>query len=226
MKILVKYPSRGRPKKLIQSLSKLIRKASDNDNIHYLLTIDNNDVSTNNSDFDEAIDMLKKHTTIQVERGTSTGKIHACNRDMFKAPKDWDIVMLMSDDMDCQVEAWDEIIRNDMKDSYDDLDGVLWYNDGYLEERLNTLCILSRKYFDRFGYIYNPNYKSLWCDNEFTEVGNMLGKQTYFDKVLFKHEHPANSKDALMDEGYRKTESFYYIDQKVYNQRKNNNFGL
>ncbi len=78
---------------------------------------------------------------------------------------------------------------------YPDTDGVLWFNDGFQKDRLNTLSILGKKYYDRFGYIYHPSYKSLWCDNEFTEVATKLGKQTYFEQIIIKHEHPLWTKE-------------------------------
>ena len=88
------------------------------------------------------------------------------------------------------VKGYDTIIKNNMSKLYPDTDGVLWFNDGYQGNKLNTLCILGKKYYDRFGYIYNPEYISVWSDNEFMDVGNILGKQTYFDEVIIQHQHP------------------------------------
>lgn len=226
MNILVKVPSRGRPKQLLSSLSKAIKHAKNLDRIHFQLTLDENDSKTNNEAFNDAIQMLKKHATIRVIRGNSTGKIHACNRDMDIAPIDWDIVVLLSDDMMCQMAGWDDILQRDMEKNFPDLDGILWYNDGYTGNTLNTLCILGKKYFDRFGYIYHPAYKSLWCDNTFMEVGNMLNRQVYSDVVLFKHDHYINNPDKIPDDLYRVNDSYYNQDKNVYTTHKNNNFGL
>ena len=89
------------------------------------------------------------------------------------------------------VLEWDVEIIEKMPQ---DLDHVLFYNDGYCGSKLNTMCILGRKYYERFHYIYHPAYKSLWCDNEFMEVADMLGKQTYYNTCLFRHDHFANNK--------------------------------
>jgi len=222
MKILVKLPSRGRPKKMIKALTRAIAKAEDNSKIHYLLTLDQDDPTTQGEVFDTIIKGFP--ASIQVERARSSSKIHACNRDMSKAPKEWDILLLLSDDMICQTKGWDTILRKEMQANYSDLDGVLWFNDGYIGEKLNTLCILGRKYFERFNYIYHPSYKSLWCDNEFMEVANKLNKQTYFEQILFKHEHPAWNGDIENDPLYRRNEAFYREDQKNYNRRKSRQF--
>ena len=93
---------------------------------------------------------------------------HAINADIPTTA--WDILVLISDDMIPEIKSFDQIIRSKMKEHYPDTDGVLWFFDGWRED-LNTLCILGRKYYDRFGYIYHPSYESFWSDAEFTEVG-------------------------------------------------------
>jgi hypothetical protein len=87
-----------------------------------------------------------------------------------------------------------------MKEVYPDTDGVLWFFDGWRKD-LNTLCILGRKYYDRFGYVYHPEYKSFWSDAEFTDVATILNKQTFIDKVIIRHLHPDI---VLSDEETRK----------------------
>ena len=66
-----------------------------------------------------------------------------------------------------------------MTELYPNTDGVLWFNDGNQGNRLNTLCILGKKYYERFNYIYHPDYTSLWADNEFMDVANLLNKQIF-----------------------------------------------
>jgi GR25 family glycosyltransferase involved in LPS biosynthesis len=137
---------------------------------------------------------------------------------------DWDIVLLASDDMIPQIEGYDDIIREEMKNNHKSTDGVLWFHDGYRTD-LNTLCILGKKYYDRFGYIYNPEYSSLWCDNEFTEVANNLGKQVYINNCIIRHEHLiwiGGQNDHLAT----RNEKFYGEDFKIYEKRKSDNFGL
>ena len=107
--------------------------------------------------------------------GNSKSKIEAVNADMDKVG-DWDVLLLASDDMIPQVKNYDEIIIQKMNEFFPDTDGVLWFNDGNRKD-LNTLCILGKKYYNRLNYIYYPEYKSTWCDNEFTDVGNILKKQ-------------------------------------------------
>ena len=220
LKILIKYPSKGRAKLLISTLSKSIALAEDLDNVTYLLTMDDDDPVSKTEAFDNVINKLRKKATIQVEHGKPVSKIYACNRDMDKAP-DWDIVVLMSDDMICIQKGWDNIIRSQMESNFPDLDGVLHFSDGFVGRELNTMCILGRKYYDRFGYIYHPSYKSLWCDNEFMIVSQNLNKAKYFDRILFKHEHPANIGDlSKMDQLYNRNDRYFHEDKRNFERRK------
>ena len=149
--------------------------------------------------------------------GPRVSKIEACNRGL---PGDdhWDIVVLASDDMVCQVKGWDEIIRDDMRREFPDTDGCLWYPDGH-QANLCTLAVMGRKYFDRYGYIYHPSYKSLWYDNEQHEVAQSQGKLYASDAVLFEHMHCAWGK-SKKDNLYAHGSSFDPVDRKNFYERK------
>ena len=150
-------------------------------------------------------------------------KIEAINADM--EGRDFDILLLASDDMIPQQEGYDTIIRQNFKKFFPDTDGVLWFNDGYQGNRLNTLCILGKKYYDRFGYIYHPSYISLWCDTEFTEVSKILNKVKYIDHVIIKHEHPVWLGQEW-DDLQKKNDSFNNRDMEKFTERKKLNFEL
>lgn len=219
LKILVKFPTRQRPDKFLTTLKGYIDNAADNDNIIYLISIDSND-NTMTDTVQQAAKEL--HKNVVIFTGNSRGKVHACNRDIHYV-KTFDILVLGSDDMICVQSGWDNIIRHEMNENFADLDGVIYHPDGYTE--LNTMCIMGRVYYNRFNYIYHPDYVSLFCDNEFQEVSRILKKEFKSDKILFKHEHPVwtgEKYDGLMV----KNEGYYKIDEKTYNQRKAFNFGL
>jgi hypothetical protein len=85
------------------------------------------------------------------------------------------------------------------------------------------MSIIGRKYYDKFNYIYHPSYKSLWCDNEYTDIAKRDGKIQYYDEILYKHFHPSNI-GGFVDDQLRHTESFSDVDFKNYEARKKNNF--
>ena len=222
MKILVKFPSRQRPKQFLTALAKAINNQT-TENVQYLVSYDLNDLTFNS----QLIELVEsKFDNVKLVGGNSTGKIHACNRDLATYKGEWDIVVLMSDDMICQVKGWDGILIQEMKDNFPDTDGVLWHNDGFTQDTLNTMCILGKAYYKRFGYIYHPSYQSLWSDNQFMEVATILNRQKYFPEVLFKHVHPANSNEAINDSLYLKNDSLYLKDKKTYEKQKSVNFSL
>jgi hypothetical protein len=221
MKLLIKFPTRNRKNKFFKVLRQYQNLCEDLDNTYFLITLDNDDESMNPSNVEGIFNTFKN---VKVIYGTSNSKIHAVNRDI-ELVNDWDIVLLASDDMTPKVKGYDNIIRNKMKEFYSDTDGILWFNDGFQGEKLNTLCVLGKKYYERFNYIYHPDYKSCWSDNEFMEVGKILKKQTYIDSVIIKHEHP--------DWGYGNRDQIhtnnindYQYDLGVYNRRKEINFEL
>ena len=221
MKLLIKFPTRNRKNKFFKVLRQYQNMCEDLDNTYFLITLDNDDESMNPSDVEEIFNTFKN---IKVVYGTSNSKIHAVNRDI-ELVNDWDIVLLASDDMTPKVKGYDNIIRNKMKEFYSDTDGILWFNDGHMGNKLNTLCILGKKYYDRFGYIYHPEYKSVWSDNEFMLVGNILGKQTYFEQVIIEHEHPDwgyGSRDEIHQNNSKNENQ----DKLLFTKRKDNNFYL
>jgi hypothetical protein len=223
LKILVKLPSRERPKKFEDVIKRYIMMSKDKENIHYLISLDKNDPTL--QQYLTLIESIKANITFVV--GESTGKIDACNRDIDKVMQ-WDILVLASDDMICQRIGWDETLRTEMEAIFPEKDGILFHNDGYLGQRLNTMCILGRKRYKKFGYIYNPEYTSLWCDNEFMEVGYRDGKQAYFEECLFKHEHYSNGPQHhhTQDNLLRRNEKYFAQDKKVYERRKAEGFPI
>ena len=177
--LLIKFPSRSRPSKLLYAYEKYISLAKNPEKIKTIISLDSNDSTINQ----ELLEKLQKiHSKTQICIGESLGKIGAVNRDMEHAG-DYNILLLASDDMIPEYPGYDDLLREKMSVHFPDTDGVLWFNDGFQKHNLNTLCILGRKYYERFGYIYHPSYKSLWCDNEFTEVAQRLNKQVYFDNL-------------------------------------------
>jgi hypothetical protein len=218
MKLLIKFPTRNRKEKFFNTYKKyqefIIEPTTE-----FLITLDEDDDTMNNSN---VISELESYSNTKVVVGASTSKIDAINRDI-NTSDDWDIVLLASDDMIPQIKGFDKIIGTLMTTNYPDTDGVLFFNDGFKGRELNTLCILGKKYYERFGYIYQPEYKSTWCDNEFMKVGDILKKQTYFPMVIIKHEHPDwgyGERDMIHNKNFKDLD----FDRNLYHFREKNNF--
>jgi hypothetical protein len=175
---------------------------------------------------DEVIHKIKSYPNTTLIIGNSTSKVDAINRDINEYSGNWDIVIIASDDtVPCSL-GWDRRIINEMIAHYPDTDGVLFFNDGFWGNRLNTQCILGKTYYKRTNYIFYKDYKFLWCDNEFMEVANLLGRQTYFSDVIIKHEHPTlgySHSESVHREEEKKHES---IDKEIYERRKSRFFDI
>lgn len=204
MNILVKLPTRSRPKKANEVLLSFMNRQSGKHSIMYLLTTDEDDPTR--------WDLITGGTVREI-CGRSLSKIHAVNRDMDKVREPWDILVLISDDQFCVTQDWDDIIAQAMPEH---LDACLHFNDGNRGPELNTLPIMGRARYDKFGYIYHPSYVSMWCDNEFTEVHRPI----YIDRVIIVHRHPAYHADVKADAQLRATEAWNGVDKNNYYVRK------
>lgn len=219
MKLLIKFPTKNRPSKFLSVLKTYIDYLDDK-TTEIIVSCDLDDLTMNKNSVKKRV---KKYENVKLFYGNNKTKIEAINADLKGV--EFDILLLASDDMIPIIKGYDTIIKNSMIKHYPDTDGVLWFNDGHQGKKLNTLCILGKKYYEKMGYIYNPEYLSLWCDNEFTDVGTLLGKQTYFNKVIIHHQHPDfgyGDKDIIHDLNISNND----IDKKTYYKRRKNNFGL
>lgn len=219
MKLLIKFPTRNRPYKFLKVLSKYAEYLDDK-STEIIVSCDLDDPSMNE---DYIKDIMLQYKNVTLLFGENKSKIEAVNANLSGV--NFDILLLASDDMIPIVKGFDTIIKNKMSECYPDTDGVLWFNDGHQENNLNTLCIIGKKYYDRFGYIYNPEYKSVYCDNEFMDVANILNKQTYFPEVIIQHQHP--------DWGYGNMDTVHSLNQincnddmNTYYKNKLKNFGI
>ena len=185
------------------------------ENYLILVSIDDDDASMHAENMRE---FYAAYPKLNVCSGPHETKIAAINRDMDQAG-DWDILVNMSDDFFFVQPGWDNVIRQRIKDIWNgSLDCYLHFDDGYTHDQLCTMSIIGREYYNRDGYIYHPAYKSFSCDAESFYVAMMRGRYGYFNEVLAKHQHPANS-PAPNDETYRVNSLHTDHDVKVYFER-------
>lgn len=225
--ILFKFATRSRPTKFLNGLKNISERVSDKENYKILVTADSDDLSMNNDLLKNSYQHYIDSGKVKVVFGTSTSKIDAINRDM-ENENDWHILINYSDDMEFIVDGFDNIIRQHFLNIFPDFNGNVYYNDGYVGDKLSTMSIIGKTYFDIIlnKKIYNPQYMSLFCDNEYTEVAKKLNKIQYYDMILYRHNHPANIQGIGMDEQYIKTESYWQRDSAIYEIRRGMNFGL
>jgi hypothetical protein len=161
----------------------------------------------------------------QIHYDKDTDKIGAINAHVDEV--DFDIVVCASDDMIPQMNNWDIEIASAMGQHFPNLDGCVHFNDGHTDGKLITFSILGKKLYDHFGYIYHPDYKSLYCDDEFTREVTRMDKVAYIDKTIVKHEHygeEGNINSGDLDFAAKKTLHYSGRDQQVFKMRQGRGF--
>ncbi|MFH1718522.1 MAG: FkbM family methyltransferase [Planctomycetota bacterium] len=222
MNFLLKYPTRGRPDWFRQTLAAYYSKLSGRHEYRFVVTMDTDDESMNNAPMRN---WLNGQSNLEYHYGGHKTKIEACNAGM--PDDDWDIVVLVSDDMIPIVHGYDDIIARQMQASFPGLDGVLHFWDGYcgkpvLEAGKNaapmTLSIVGRKFYDHMGFLYWPAYEGQWCDNDITDLAKIRGKYWSTEQTIIQHKWQEHGK-YRGDEVYQKGCRAYQQDGAIYDWR-------
>jgi len=212
--LLIKFPSRERPEQFFKALELYISKLQEPMETRFMFTFDSDDHALPKyMDYVNAA-LGNKKISYEISVDRSTSKVHAINRDMGTSG-DWDFLLLASDDM--LAEEWGYDVR--IKDASELTPCAIWLNAGD-QPRIATLMAMERPYFDAFGYIYHPDYLSLWCDNEWTEVAQQNGCLVKIDDVLIRNVSPDWGGKAPRDALYRRNNRLHDIDHKTYIRRK------
>lgn len=220
MRILLKCPTRSRPRKIVETLRKYVQLANRPDLLGVAISCDSDDSTMQQTD--ELYRVLSPCAWKRVFYSNNKTKIEACNSNMNEVDYPWDIVVLVSDDMIPQIRGYDDVIRNNMMGRFPTTDGILWFNDGHQGKNLNTLTIFGRKMYESFGFLYHPSYKSLFCDNELTDQCNneLKHKCQYIPYCIIRHEHPGTGFAQNMDPLYARNQRYWNDDMYTYISRK------
>jgi len=224
-KLVIKFPTRGRPEKFKKVLQKGIDYLSGKHEIRYVITMDDDDATMNTDEMREWLD--SRGVDIKYNYGNSKTKIEACNADL--EGETGDILVLTSDDMVPCLEGWDDIIAMGFDQLFPDYVGAIKFNDGLRpkEDLLMTLPVIGFPLYEAMGYLYHPDYESLYSDNEMTVVCAKLNKLAVSPTCIIRHEWvPGNHPEA--DELHQTQESAeqYRKDGAVYQERMKNDFDV
>jgi hypothetical protein len=138
----------------------------------------------------------------------TTGKVIICVADDFKPCQDWDEKMFT------------------LKTGWVDEDWVIHTEDGYVHN-ICVLSILTRKRYNRFGYVFYPQYESLFSDTEFTEVAYLEGRVIDAKHILMEHVHPDCNK-RLRDhhDTIHASQARWTMGEMLFKYRKHRGFPL
>ena len=224
MRLLAQFPTLARPEKFLRVLKRYVSTVSTWNEVFFNINCDFEDETMNNKDTVNEIHKIlasRNETKGVINFDHGTDKISAINAHVDE--QYFDILICASDDMLPKVYSWDQHIVEAMQKHFPDLDGCVHFNDGNTNGELITFSILGKKLYEYFGYIYHPDYKSLYCDDEFTQVVRAMGKEKYIDEVIVTHEHysiEGTENHGDLDFAAKKTLHFSGRDQMVFNKRK------
>ena len=216
MNLLIKFPARGRPDKFKATFLRYYELLSKKRDVKFVFTFDSDDETMNT---DNIRNFLAPYSNIcEINYGNSKFKIEAINANL--EDKQFDVLLLASDDLIPYVQGYDNIICSHMEEFFPDTDGNLQYYTPMWADTLDIMCILGYKYYKRFNYIYHPSYKGLFCDNEYTDIKKKLGKNKFICEQLFDHNY------ILGDPTACRSNVFGNEDWRNYEDRKARNFDL
>lgn len=207
MKISIIHPSRSRPQQAFATHSKWVSLAENFMDIEYILSVDT----------DDKFDYKKTFWQAQIIRSPNKTAIEAINVAAKKAKGD--ILIVVSDDTDC-FENWD----TQLLAALDGKSDFCAKCDDGLQPTLVTMPVIDRIYYNRYGYIYHPEYTHMHADEELTCVAIMTGKYIKLP-LLFQHNHYTTGITPF-DALNHKNNATWGHGQATLDRHALNNFGI
>lgn len=211
MKISILHPSRGRPQKAFETTKKWIENAGCE--IEYILSLD----WTDHELFVYKELYFEIQSNGQVITNHNRSAIDAINNAAKIATGD--ILIVLSDDFDCPKDWGKQIIEATQGKT----DWILKTPDG-IQRWIITMPIMDRVYYNRFGYIYFPEYLHMFCDTELSCVADLTGRKIEAN-IPFVHNHYSIGK-SQKDEVSERADKTWDQGEKLFLQRYKENFGL
>jgi len=152
---------------------------SSHNDLEYVLSLDRNDAEH----YMPVIQEMLGQMDLKVVIHSNTSMVEALNVGCQQATGD--VLVYVSDDFEC-FSNWDLAVQEATKHMEDDW--FLLVNDG-IQQITATIIFESRKYYERYGYMYYPRYQSMFADPDATEVARRTNKLVSALHILFKHNH-------------------------------------
>jgi len=206
------HPSRGRAKKPHANTIERIRKAGCD--VECIVSIDADDPTWN--------EYVKTYYPYTVNINNNKSVVEATNVAAKRAKGD--ILVYLSDDFKCP-DNWGVKITSEFvgvkKPKLLKVDDCLQR----FSVPVLTIPIMNRLLYDRLGYFWHPEYRSMFVDEDLYWTATKLGALKMAPQLKFQHEHVSIGK-AENDETYRRSAANWDQGKKLFAQRKAMNFPL
>lgn len=197
--ISVIHPSRSRPEKSKATIEDWIDKS--NADVEIIVSLDEDDKS--NYSYEETIQPVK------IIRNKNRSCVDAINNAAKIATGD--IFIVVSDDTDCKVD-WDVNLLVETKGKSDFL---LKTKDG-IQDYIVTQTIMDRKYYERDGFIYHPDFFHQFADTYLTCLADIRGR-LIFSHLDFPHLHYSYSGGKEMPDAlHRRNDATWMTGQDTF----------
>ena len=210
------HPSRGRPHQSYATTTKWVARAGVPVSIVVSLDVDDIELDKYQDAYQPCNPGRLIHAMILTSENRSA--IDAINNAMKVATGD--IFIIVSDDTDCP-QNWAVKLEAACKGLHD---FVMKTTDG-IQRKMITMPIFDRAYYNRDGYVYNPEYKHLFADTEYSEVAYKRKRVVKKFGLKFPHNHYSVMKRPP-DGIHIRNEATYAQGKEVYTRRQKINFGL
>lgn len=198
--ISILYPSRSRPQKARDTLNDWVNNSSTEIEIILSLDIDDPTLSRYTQLFPEVKTIVNKNRSL----------VDATNNAAKESKGD--LIVLISDDM-FSFPGWDKAILEAVEGKTDFL--LKTYDT--IQSWICTLPICDRKYYERLGYIYHPDYYHMYCDTHMTHLAEAQGKMIIRNDITFRHDNPSYRRDrANTDRLHLRNNGTNLSGEKIY----------
>lgn len=223
MKISLIHPSRGRADKSLSNSCDWVSKAGCK--VELILSLDDSDPEYKR--YDKAytnIHLLSEYeghdfTYKEICNG-NTSVVEATNHAAKVATGD--ILLYLSDDFKC-FDNWGLAVLKEFEGESRPLlikvdDCLQGFNVPVL-----TIPIMNRQLYERLGYFWHPEYKSMFCDEDLYWTTYKMGAMKLCPHLKFEHHHICNGK-AADDETYRASAKNWDQGKEVFKRRQAQGF--
>lgn len=184
-------------------------------------------------EYEWIVSLSKKDATLEQYYQTFTDAdavlITTRSKNMVEATNDiaklcaGQLIILVSDDM-WSCELWDTKILH--KFEMINGPGILQVSDGITVTKL-TIPIMNREAYKKLGYIYHPDYISMYADDDLRKTALQHGMYYNGTDIMIEHRHYSVNK-AKMDKTYASENSrtAWKIGEQVFFERAKNKFPI
>jgi len=219
MNFSIIHPSRERCGRAREAIIHWLDNFSGTNSLEYILSIDSDDEQR------QCYIELCQEFNIRLIINNNRSLVDAANNGCELATGD--CFVLVSDDFGCPLN-WDVLLEAKIELSGLETYGVL-INDGItgVDTQIMSLPIISKTLYQKIGYIYHPEFFSLWADNALLDVVNLLKCKIHATDLIFEHHHYSVGK-SKKDHTYERENSkaAYNIGRSTYERLKERNYDL